>query len=363
MPVIMVGASGACAAPSRAMRMLVAVSLCFAACVPPGAQPERFVLVGEDVEVTSDRLGFPVDTHPEFAGAVENDLVAGVQGGGFVRRIIEIDTSAGRYAVATEEVPLGDAVGDAESTNQLSTDGKADGESFLLGLSVDNKAIYADGNYSINVTKARLSFTPRVDVDLDVSANRLEHFLIKAQGRLDGELAMHIKASAGGEAKIEKPFWTCEKTFIQMVGWVPVVEVVELTVGVGVEVEAEGAFEARFDAGVTAQLTAGVEYRNGSWKNIGGATMQRRGSPATATGTGEVAISSFIYAEVSVRLYGVAGPFVEVKPNIRFTRQPDGRWARTVGVFAEAGAELALPFGDEALLRYMGKVFDYAYPI
>lgn len=82
-----------------------------------------------------------------------------------------------------------------------------------------------------------------------------------------------------------------------------------------------------------------------------------------ATGTTEVSITTFLFAEVQIRLYGLAGPFVEVKPNIRFRREPDGRWVRTVGVAAEAGAELALPIGDESLLRYGGEVFDYAYPL
>lgn len=344
------------------MRSLLALTVLSGACMPMG-EPQKIVLEGNDVEVTENRLVFPVGTHPEFAGADENDLVAGVQGGGFVRRVLDIDTASDRYEVRTEDVPLGDAVGDAESQQTLSQDGKADGEGFLLGLAMDNKAIYGDGNFSIDVRKARLSFQPNLDLDLEVDGMKLEHFLIKGAGKLDAELAVHIKAEAGGEVKVEQPFWSAEKTLVQMVGWVPVVEVVELKVGVGVEVEAEGAFEATFDAGLTAQLTAGVEYSNESWKGLGGATMQRRGSPTTATGTGEIAISTFIFAEVAVQLYGTAGPFLEVKPNIRFRREPDGRWVRSVGVFAEAGAELDLPFGDETLLRYMKKVFDYEYPL
>lgn len=91
-------------------------------------------------------------------------------------------------------------------------------------------------------------------------------------------------------------------------------------------------------------------------RNVGGAYVTRTGSPVVASGSSEVGISTFVYAEIAVRLHGVAGPFVEIKPNIRLTSEPDARWVRTVGVLGEAGAELALPFArrDPASLRGQG---------
>jgi hypothetical protein len=316
-----------------------------------GDDPQRFVLAGEDVVVERDALRAPVATHAELLDATTGDLVAGIQGGGYVRRILDLDRQGELLVLATEDVPLGEAVGDADS--QLN-EGKADATELRLGFSVDDVILHDADGITIEIERGSLAFTPRLDLDLELSGASLEHFMTALTGTLDGEIVLDVRAPAAGTWNLAKTTWTDSTTLVQWIGWVPVVEVIELRAGVGVEIASEGPIDVTARADFSARLRAGIEYR-GDWNGIGEAELERHGD-VTATVLSPITIKSYVFAEVRIQIYGTAGPYIALRPGLDFRRGTDGTWTRKVRLTADGGAELQIPFGDR--LHYDTRLVD-----
>ncbi len=316
-----------------------------------GDDPQRFVIDGDDVVVEAGSLRVPVATHAELLDATDGDLVAGTQSGGYVRRILDLVREGELLVLATEDVPLGEAVGDADS--QLNA-GKADATELRMGFSVDDVFLHDADGVTIEIERGSLAFTPRLDLDLELSGASLEHFMTALTGTLDGELVLNVRAPAAGTWNIAKETWSDSTTFVQWIGWVPVVEVVELKAGVGVDIASEGPIDVTASADFKARLRAGVEYR-GDWHGIGDADLERHGD-ITATQLSPITIKSYVFAEVRIRMYGAAGPYVSLRPGLDFRRDTDGTWTRKVRLTADGGAELEIPFGDR--LHYDTRLLD-----
>jgi hypothetical protein len=335
-------------------RFSFVAAIAVAACAAPVEPPQRFVLEGEDVEVGPASLAIPLATHPELEAARADDLVAGVQAGGYVRRIVAVDRTGDRLDVATEDITLGEAVGDADVATELG--GKADGSTDLVfDFHTGPIRLFADSGVSIDIDAASLTFRPRLDVDLKFGGWRLQHFLIDAHGELSGDITLGVRANGAGVWHQERPTWSGSKTFVQWFGWVPVVETVELVVGVGTHVRSTSTAQLTASAGFTASLEAGVEYVDRAWHPIAGADMKVRGAPPTVTAAGAVDVDAYVYAELRVRMYGAAGPFVKVMPGLRVHADANGA-SRIAGLRGTGGAELANPFGSN--LRYETNLFD-----
>jgi hypothetical protein len=340
------------------MRFVLVVALAVAGCALGAPEPQRFVLGGEDVEVSPTSLTFPIETHPEFAGAQPNDFVAGIQAGGYVRRILAVGRADDRYEVATEDVTLGEAVGEAETQSSLDG-GKADGSTDLsFDFERTGIVLLEQPGVSISIDRAAISFRPRLDVDLQFGNWELQHFLVHAHGELDGDITVAVRADATGTWKLERQTWRDVHTFIQWFGWVPVVETVELAIGVGAEVTAESPADITVGGGFTSGVGAGVEYIDDDWRAIGTTNMRVSGTPPVVTVPGAIGVNAYVYAELRVRMYGAAGPFVKIMPGLRLRHDAAGATTRTVGMRGTGGAELANPFGDN--LRYEAKLFDVA---
>lgn len=328
-----------------------------------GGEPERYVLEGDTLVVEPARLLVPLVDYPELEAADAGDFVAGVQGGGYVRRITEIDRSDGWLALATEDVALGEAVGEASSVHRVAGGAKEDGTShdLSLGLRVANRTLYDKNGVQIILEEGTLGFRPTLDLEVDIQRSRIEQFKAYAAGRLDSTIALAFHADAGGHWQGELPVWTERFTATQWIGWVPVVEVFHLRAGVGVDIRASAAADIRVEASLGAELGAGVEYDDGRWSNLANASTQRGGSLPLASADGTVDVAPYLFAEIEVALYGLAGPFVRVMPSLHLRRGSDGTWSRAVGLAAEAGAELTDPFGEDP--RYTARVYDREWPL
>ena len=289
-----------------------------------------------------------------------SDLVAGTQAGGYVRRIASIEQTGSRFEIATTDVPLGSAIGDGKSQLAKTSGGSTSVE---LGFAVDNISLSGgDGSgILIDIDHAALTFKPQVDLDLELSGGHLQHFLAAVSGDLAGTITVHLKSQNGFKWNYEKQLWSTSQTFLQWVGWVPVVESVDLSAGIGIDFDVDGTHDILVTADFSSHLRGGVEYKDGSWHPLGEASFLRHGDIPYAIATGSAKVNTYVYADVHVKLYGAAGPYVKIKPGLRFQRAADGTWTRFVGITADGGAELANPFGDK--LHYDSRLIDQQWPL
>ncbi|WP_437731330.1 hypothetical protein [Sorangium sp. So ce1335] len=243
--------------------------------------------------------------------------------------------------------------------------------------------ITANGSAVLDVT-AELS--PVLDLEVHVGPRgkmnpvpELKQLRFVASGRLDvnaklhgagtvtGSCAVDLLELAGGVPSLPLPtltFW---------VGPVPVVVTTNVVPRASADLALSfTAADVAAEAQTTAELAAGVDYRDGTWSTIWEPSCSASGTasvgaPGAITASGKVSAG----AELRARLYGILGPNVGVQAYARVTAETappycsyDARVDGGVRAYAEAEAGVSvgpldltlksLDLVDLELLRFDG---------
>ena len=95
------------------------------------------------------------------------------------------------------------------------------------------------------MTKGSVSFHPSLDLAMKMRWAKITKFDLVASGAFDGELGVHLETDGAAQISYEKDLWESPSwTFVQMVGPVPVVEVVSVGVSLEVTGSTDGAARA-----------------------------------------------------------------------------------------------------------------------
>jgi hypothetical protein len=276
-----------------------------------------------------------------------------VQNGGYVRRVLDVGRAGGALVFATEDVPIGDAVGDASSSLN---GGKADGtsQSVRFDFEIGSTVLHDADGIAITVDHSALAFTPTLDLDFELSGATLEHFLAAVGGQLQGDITFAVRTQSAGTWNVVVPTFRDSATFVQMIGWVPVVEVVEVEAGVGVEVTTEGPIDLQLAGDFASQVRTGVEYA-GAWDGIGEAMTGAHANVTEVKGA-KSSVHAYTYAKLHVWMYDVTGPYLDMRPGLKFSRSADGAWSRAVNLSVHGGAVLDLPLVEE--MRYDAQLMN-----
>lgn len=321
---------------------------------------------GVDVTVEEDRLVFPYGE--DLAGVAPGQILVSGRGGGFLRRALSVEQDGDDLVVASEPATLTDAIidGEVDESVDLGTGDEGpwagawggDGMGgFAVGLG--GTTIVANGDISVTVPEGRFDFTPHLDFALDIERRRLKTFRLVASGDVDAALAMDIQIrNAYAAGRYQVPVWKTQKMFMQMVGIVPIVEMVELSLGVGVQVDAMGAAHASFGGNLQASIAAGARFEAGEWHAVGDKMVSFQVLPLVMEGDGMVGIRGFVYAEVAVMLYDVAGPALMVMPYVGAVHEEPRGWRPRMGVMGMFEAMVSLPIVDRSWVGYQAMLFD-----
>lgn len=330
---------------------------------------------GVDVTVERDRLVFPYGE--DVAGVAPGQVLVSGRGGGFLRRAVSVEQDGADLVVATEPATLTDAIIDGEVGESVEMGPTADdgpwagawgGDGmggFAVGLG--GTTIVANGDISVTVPEGRFDFTPHMDFALDIERRRLKTFRLVASGDVDATLAMDVRIQNGYAAgRYQVPVWKTEKMFMQMVGVVPIVEMVGLKLGVGVQVDAMGAAHTSFGGSLHASIAAGARFEAGEWHAVGDKMVSFQVLPLVVEGDGMLGLRAFVYAEVEVMFYDVAGPALMVMPYVGVVHdeevvsgehQEHGLTPR-VGVMGMFEAMVSFPIVDKSWVGYQAMLFD-----
>ncbi|WP_437275872.1 hypothetical protein WME90_32100 [Sorangium sp. So ce375] len=329
----------------------------------PEKEPGFVAAVLEDHELVITHDG----SMPPFAAG---DVLGGTQGGGYLARVVSVRAlDATRVALETTPAPLTEfiteghfhvhydareyarAIDDhlararelgAEDGEQIASAAEAlkiaSGASMkLLDLSSASLpascGVTAHGTAALDVT-AELS--PALDLEVHIGPRgklnpvpELKQLRLVASGQLDvsarlhgagtvtGSCAVDLLELAGGALSVPLPtltFW---------VGPVPVVVTTDVVPRAKADLGLSfTAAEVEAEAQATAEIEAGVDYRNGKWSTIwepsgsasGSASI---GAPGQITASGKVSAG----AELRARLYGIVGPNVGLEAYARVTAE------------------------------------------
>ncbi|KYF83745.1 hypothetical protein [Sorangium sp. So ce394] len=332
---------------------------------------------------------------PPFAAG---DVLGGTQGGGYLARVVRVRAlDAARVALETTPADLTEFIteghvhvhydareyaqaidehlararelgleGDEPIASQAEALKIASGASLkLFELSSASLpascGVTAHGTAALDVT-AELS--PVLDFEVHVGPRgginpvpELKQLRFVASGRLDvsatlqgsgtvtGSCTVDLLELAGGVPSVPLPtltFW---------VGPVPIVVTTNVvpraTADVGLSFTAA---EVAAEAQTTAEIEAGVDYKNGTWRTIWDPSCSASGTasigaPGAITASGKVSAG----AELRSRLYGIVGPNVGVQAYARVSAETappycsyDARVDGGVRAYAEAEAGVSV---------------------
>lgn len=354
---------------------------------------------------------------PPFAAG---DVLGGTHGGGYLARVVRVRAlDAARVALETTPADLTEFITEGhfhvhydareyaqaidEHVARAREIGEEDGEQIasqaealkissgasmkLLELSSASLpascGVTAHGTAALDVT-AELS--PVLDFEVHVGPRgtinpvpELKQLRFVASGRLDVSAELHGSGTITG---------SCTVDLLELAGGVPSVPLPTLTFWVGpvpIVVTTNVVPRAKADVGLsftaaevaavaqtTAELSAGVEYKNETWRTIWEPSCSASGTasiaaPGAITASGKVSAG----AELRARLYGILGPNVGVQAYARVSAETappycsyDARVDGGVRAYAEAEAGVSvgpldltfksLDLVDLELLRFDG---------
>ena len=362
-----------------AISALAAFALGGCSSAPPAASTDARVTVIPDttaLTLTPDSVAFIRTGNEALAARAPGDLVVSAQGEGFLRRVLAVhhDADTDQVILDTEPAALGDAVIDGDVSDSLalrdgtsgaSPDGKWDTHTLQL-INVDLRAQRPidNANLTVDIHRAALSLRPTLDLDLAMRGRRLEHFEAVLSSQLDADLDLEVRARAGTIKPAIKLWKSPPMIFYQQVGVVPVVETAVISVGVRLEITARGDSRVRLKGSLRSALAAGLRYEGGQWQRGADASNSLTGSiPAADLDVDQIDVRAYLFTQLDVKFYDVAGPFISVGPYVQVDHPLDSpAFAAKVGLYGEVGGELKV-FGIRvpALPRF--QLFDVSRPL
>ncbi len=323
---------------------------------------------GPAMTVLPGQLEFPRADNDALLDLRANDIVVSGSREGFLRKVTGVEAAPDRIVIATTEADLSDALIDGTIQGSFGGEGKADTHQLpTIGFSVTDRTIVNNPYMTVKVANAALSLSPEIDLDLEVENRALSLFELVVRGKLRGSIDLDIDArdiTAGPEIML----WQSPPTyFYQQLGILPVVETVTTSVRLQIEVIARGRGRIRINAGAIADLEAGIRYTKATgWDGIAELDLQATGSipEASVTSIDELGVRAWLVARADVKLYGLAGPYVAVGPQIDLVRDlVENDFDGAAGFKGQVGGELKI--GPFNVLRALPELmlFDTTKPV
>jgi hypothetical protein len=355
----------------------------------------RLALVGDPAERAGGVFRFAVVGQPQEIAA--GDVIIGVQGGGFLRRVTSARMADDHLVLSTQAAGLDEAVGAGSfhGSAPLSVEaGAVHGPSYTLGpvttqvvadgITLDKAGLRFNsvrvfdsrrcgtpggtcGQITLGVTSGYAGFTSRLDMDGKAT---LVGGITEAHLSVSGTATMNVDAYAQVEGAVQGGPWkrtllTQSRPFVMMVAGLPVAGTV--TVELIGELSAVIEGPARIDAGVTsttaATVGAGWTRRSGFYRILS-RNPQTWSRPVRITDYPKARFTFIIEPKVTVSLLaGTAESYIGLRPYLTFNLYPFpgldvARTRVDFGLGAEAGVSFNVFSANLGTYTYRGHILE-----
>jgi hypothetical protein len=349
---VLVGfAGGGCGAPREAERATVV--------------RENVVVVqgmpGSDFRATENQLVFPRARSGSLAAVKQGDILVSGGGTGFIRRVAAVQGDAENLVFITEMASLSDAI--AEGELHRHDDPKSDSHPLgTVAFSFGNTTLLDDNIAKITVTDGSFQFQPTLDLDVSMGWGGMNNLLLGLRGQLDAQLGLEIETASGKSVSLSKQLWRSPaKTFTQLIGWVPVVEVAWLSVGAGCSGSTQGPTKLSFGVSTHDLVQAAIQFTKGvGFEPISSSSFSVK-TMNNALEADSLDLKCYAYVRMDLSFYDLVGPFVALYPYLGTQKNPVGEPQTYWGIEGVVGGQLN-PLGADhwfSLPSVGVGVFDY----
>ncbi|HKZ63091.1 MAG TPA: kelch repeat-containing protein [Thermoplasmata archaeon] len=276
------------------------------------------------------------------------DIIVGTTGNGYLRWVRGIQRDGNRTIVRTDQASLADAiVHGGFSLNQSVLPGTR----FGFTVELNHPLLEAEG-IKVDLT-GEAKFDVGVDLETEFSWGSLTYLRFAVSTALELSIGVEVAGSLGNRPQPQPTtFFTADAEPIPVeVGPLPVVLVPRLSLTGGVQIQSGLAISMQLNA----TTTAGVEYNGGDWSSIFDRSFEVDPHPPSFGGAVDATVFALV-PRLEVLVYGVVGPFAELKPYLRaHASLAEDPWWKLF-----AGADLNVGFTLQVWDYDLGDVF---YPL
>ena len=254
-------------------------------------------------------------TTPDFT---TNDIIVGVTGKGYLRKVIGVTSSTNKIILQTSQASMEDAFEEAlfsfsaDLKNGMNQSARTTVEDIAYDLG--GTVLYEDGLGSIRIESGIISMNADWNFDFDYKNSKIKSFTLESRNvavKADANLRVQIADGKTFPAK-NGSFKKFEKTFVRLIGYVPVVVTAILD------------FKYQFSGNTTASITngldftstntfeMGVNYANNQWSSTYSSNSSATLVPTPTIAKASAQINLSITPEVSFEFYGIVGPYASV---------------------------------------------------
>jgi hypothetical protein len=296
-----------------------------------------------------------------FTGATPTitigDIIVGSEGNGYLRKVSGVTLNSGNVSLQTTQARMEDVFKNGGLNFNLDMDNMHQ-KSASTGFSypINNKTIYQNGPLSIIINSGQIDLNPNWFFDFGFNSTGITKFEMSAQnGTLNGNFNMSVTASQAITLFDRNDTLThLTKSYTKMVPalllgvpvLVPIVVIidVDLIVNYSATIGAAISKSGTYTSNNTFNL--GVRYSNSQWSGINNFNPTNTFSlNPQSSGNANMTVNLGLTPHVSVKLYGVAGPYASVGLQEQLTGnialpQLDWDFKTDVWVKAIAGASI-----------------------
>jgi len=301
----------------RATKSVLTVGIAIAALALAGCPSEDVVVVDEQPEIclddlSGDQLTFNYEGDPSTPLEV-GDIVAGTEGGGYLRRLMSVDQDGGVVVTDTEQVSLAEAVdvGVLEAEVEFTAKDFAKAGYPLLKddetkVDLSGTVLYNQDGLSVTITHGTIDFAPTVELDASFSDHQLVFLKAVTVGTLEIDMDVEFKATQSLDFAYEVDvFPPITKPFLFYIGPVPVMGTASLSFPFGVVgvVTGTASIETGFDS--TSTITLGGQYMDGAWQDLSAFSgFDPNGHPPVLDLSASAGVDVFVKPKAGLNLYG-----------------------------------------------------------
>jgi hypothetical protein len=330
-----------------------------------------------NVTVNDSSITYTYSTTPGVLNFSKGDYVVGITGFGYLRKVLNVDQNANTVVLTTQNASLAEVIQEGSFhleheltsdqitslANQARTAGIANVQSggpivTVLGWSFDV------GRVKVNVT-GTADFEVKFIFESEFNWWTLHRLKLAVQTTM--HVSLEVQTSGSVTVSKEKNV-TPSKHFNPIVFWVgalPIVVVPELSVGAGVSLALQSP---NLTASISETMTAtsGFEYVDGQISPIGDLTHQETyGTSGTMSGN----LTGYAIApRLTLLLYGVAGPYVDLRPYLKFNAETSDQssevpWTLSCGIKGTAGVRLNSALDLKIKGSIVIEIFNLEWPL